>query len=261
MLHILRAVAIAAIYNRFAAAQADNQCGNATLALSAGKRNVLLVGDSISMAMPYTPGGYGTALRELLESEGVAVQHAGGFYAGGQCSNTIKGLLCTNASTPDSYVVIPGGGQFDLIHFNYGLHDLVAACVPPATGECEEHVDIGGPYGRNIIELYRRFHTISKLVMWVSTTPVPNVTTSMGRTYELAVAYNEEARNSLAGYLAPAPLLINDLWTAFIGVCGAGYKNCTLQLPKNVHLSAAGIQFAAKTSAAAIMAALASLRA
>ena len=255
----MRIIASAAACLAFGAAQSDSKCGNATTALVPGRPNVLLVGDSISMVPPYTPGGYGAALQTLLEAQGIAVQHAGGWYAGGQCSNTVKGLLCTNVSTPNSYVVIPGGGEFDLVHYNYGLHDLVAACVPPATGECEEHVNLGGPYGANVVELYRRFRAVSKLVMWVSTTPVPNVTTSMGRTYELAVAYNAEARTALAQHLAPLPPLVNDLWSAFIGVCGPGYHNCTLQLPKNVHLTPAGIAFAANVSATAIVAALATL--
>ena len=211
------------------------------------------------MVDPYTPGGYGGPLKALLEAAGGAVQHAGGFFGGGQCSNTVKGLLCTNASYPDNYLTIPGGGSFDLVHFNYGLHDLVAACEPGQTGECEEHVNLGGPYGRNLAELYRRFAAASRLVMWVSTTPCPNVTTSMGRTYQLVQAYNAEALSFLEAAAKPGTLLQDDLWTAFIGQCGALYKTCPLQLPANVHLTAAGSAFAAKTAFDAITAALATL--
>ena len=125
----------------------------------------------------------------------MAVQHAGGWYGGGQCSNTVKGLLCTNsacerahaamrspprrlralcaplsaiavtltpprplaaASTPNSYFAIPGGGKFDVVHANWGLHDLVAACAPGEKGECEEHVDLeSGAYGNNLDALYQ----------------------------------------------------------------------------------------------------------
>ena len=67
----------------------DNDCGDGLVALSKTQPNVLLVGDSISMVPPvYTPGGYGAAARSLLEAQGVSVQHAGGWAAGGQCSNT-----------------------------------------------------------------------------------------------------------------------------------------------------------------------------
>ena len=222
----LAAVAAAAFAAALAAAQSDSQCGNATEALAAGKRNVLLVGDSISMSDPYTPGGYGVPLRALLEGAGVAVQHAGGFYGGGQCSNTVKGLLCTNASTPNNYIAIPGGGVFDVVHANWGLHDLVAACPSPnVTGECQEHVDlVDGVYGENLVELYKRFSPVTKSFIWVSTTPVPNVTTSMGRTYELAVAYNNQALEYLSAL--SGNLIVDDLWGAFIASCGAYYTSC-----------------------------------
>ena len=113
------ALLVAAAALARSSAQSDTQCGNATEPLVAGKRNVLLIGDSISMSDPYTPGGYGVPLRALLEAAGVAVQHAGGWFGGGQCSNTVKGLLCTNASTPNNYITIPGGGKFDVVHANW----------------------------------------------------------------------------------------------------------------------------------------------
>ena len=141
----------------------------------------------------------------------------------------------------------------------------MAACAPGQTGECEEHVDLAsGAYGNNLVELYRRFEPVAKQFVWVSTTPVPNVTTSMGRTYEIAVAYNKQALDFLSTYVsgsacnaprhsrarAPArsraltplrrrtaDLVVDDLWAAFIASCGAYYKSCPLQLPANVHLT------------------------
>ena len=49
-------------------------------------------------------------------------------------------------------------------------------------------------------------------VIWASTTPVPNVTTSVGRTYELAVAYSKQALASLTAAVGPK-LLVDDLWS------------------------------------------------
>ena len=239
-----------------ALAQSDTDCGNATQPLSSTRPNVLLIGDSISMVPPFTPGGYGGILHTLLDQAGIEAQHAGGFFGGGQCSNTVKGLLCTLPSTPNNYLNISGGGRFDLCHANWGLHDLVAACPKGGSGECLEHVDIP-QYGANLATLYGRLKTVCDKVMWVSTTPVPNVTTSMGRTYELAVAYNAQALKSLTAAALPDKLLVDDLWQAFIGKCGAYYKSCDLQLPANVHLTPAGEQFAAETALAAIKAALA----
>ncbi len=101
-------------------AGAPSPCGNATKALSADAKNVLLIGDSISMSPPYTPGGYGHALELLLTAKGVAVQHAGGDFGGGQGGDTREGLVCTNSSNSAGYLNF--AGRFDLIHFNYGLH-------------------------------------------------------------------------------------------------------------------------------------------
>jgi len=44
--NLLRALALAAAAALVARAQDDTHCGNATLPLAAGKKNVLLVGDS-----------------------------------------------------------------------------------------------------------------------------------------------------------------------------------------------------------------------
>jgi hypothetical protein len=101
-------------------AAAPSPCGNATQPLTPSAKNVLLIGDSISMTPPYTPGGYGHALELLLTAKGVAVQHAGGNYGGGQCADTRQGLVCTNLTNSAGYLNF--AGRFDLIHFNYGLH-------------------------------------------------------------------------------------------------------------------------------------------
>ena len=120
---------------------------------------------------------------------------------------------------------------------------------------CKEHVDIG-VYGANLVEIWRRFSTIGKTLIWTTTTPVPNVTTSLGRTYAAAEHYNAQALKSLSA-ANPGGLLVNDLWGDMIAACGAGYTSCALQLPKNVHLTPAGINVTALSVFKSIMAALA----
>ena len=61
----------------------------------------------------------------------------------------------------------------------------------------------------------------SKALIWASTTPVPNVTTSLGRTYENAVAYNKQALASLSA-LAGASLVVDDLWSVRLGFTRRG---------------------------------------
>lgn len=210
-------------------------CGNLTLPLSSTQKNVLVLGDSISMAVPYTPGGYGVNLIELLTPHNVFTQHAGGWFSGAQCSNTVKGLECTNTSFYSNYLNFTGGKQFDVITFNYGLHDLVNCTDNP---ECSEHVDID-VYGQNILTIYNRLAQFARNVIWVSTTPVPNVTTSLGRSYELSVLYNAEALSVLKNTKA----YVCDLWTGVIKYCGAYYTSCDLQIPQNVHFLPKGQAF------------------
>eukprot|EP00047_Mylnosiga_fluctuans_P006473 m.247119 g.247119 ORF g.247119 m.247119 type:complete len:247 (+) comp15296_c0_seq1:14-754(+) len=207
-------------------------CGNFTLSPRKGFKNVLIVGDSISMAPPYTPGGYGDVVRKHFESLSppVYVQHAGGWYAGGQAANTVKGLICTNSSTESNYLNVTG--TFDVVHFNYGLHDLVN-CTDQS--ECNEHVDIA-TYAANLVKIAQRLQQIGKVVIFATTTPVPNVTTSLGRSYELAVRYNAAAKSALFSMNLPT----DDLWSTMIEHCGQGYTACSLQLPRNVHLSPEG---------------------
>ena len=152
----------------------------------------------------------GGALEALLAARGVAVQHAGGDYSGGQCGDTRHGLQCTNASSP-SWLAF--SGQFDLAHMNFGLHDL--ADYGPQLPQLPIP-----QYTANLATIFKRVAAKAKAVMWTSTTPCPDVPTSYGRTYELVVEYNKAAAAALTAAAAPAPLLVNDLFAAFIAHCG-----------------------------------------
>ena len=222
----------------FHKAKPATACGDFPAPLATDRPNVLLIGDSISMPVPYTPGGYGLNAKALLTARGMQVAHNGGWGSGGQASNTVKGLLCTNVSTPGNWLNV--SGQYEVIHFNFGLHDL----VDPGPGEGKEHVPLSA-YGANLAEIYRRLSAKAKHVMWTTTTPCPNVTTSMGRTDAKVVAYNAQALTSLtaAAKAAGAKLLVDDLYKAVDDKCGKNYKTCVLQKPKNVHFQPAGCAF------------------
>jgi hypothetical protein len=73
------------------------------------------------------------------------------------------------------------------------VQNVHETCRP---GEGKEHVDIP-QYGANIVEIYKRLSAKAKKVVWTTTTPCPNVTTSMGRTDAKVNAYNAEAIASL----------------------------------------------------------------
>lgn len=122
------------------------------------------------------------------------------------------------------------------------------------TPECSEHVDLD-VYAENLVTLFKRWAPHGKTLMWVTTTPVPNVVTSLGRTYANAIAYNAAALAVLQGAFGSS-LPVIDLWGAVIGSCGALYTSCPLQLPANVHFTPAGQQFLGEAMAAAILTAL-----
>jgi acyl-CoA thioesterase-1 len=233
-------------------AAAPLPCGNATLPLApAPARNVLLIGDSISMTPPYTPGGYGGALEKLLAARGITAQHAGGDFSGGQDADTRTGLRCTNSSAPSW---LSFAGTFDVIHFNFGLHDL--ANYGPTLPQLPLP-----DYERNLAAIYARLAARAKRVVWTSTTPAPDVPQPYNRSYALVEEYNAAALRALTAAAAPGKLLVDDLWSAFIARCGAHYTACPLQLPKNVHLTPEGIAFAAAEAEKVILAALGGLAA
>lgn len=155
-------------------------CGDFPAPLRGDRPNVLLIGDSISMPVPFTPGGYGVNVKELLTAKGMNVWHNGGWESGGQASNTVKGLLCTNTSTPGNWLNVTG--TYDAIHFNFGLHGarlgtiqsllslwlhrlcpcIALKCGGPRSdlvdagpGEGKEHVELLR-YGSNLQEIYQR---------------------------------------------------------------------------------------------------------
>jgi len=125
-------------------------CGDLAAPLSADMPNVLLIGDSISMPPPFTPGGYGSDTKAILANAHVHTWHNGGWEAGGQASNTVKGLHCTNSSTPGNWLNFTG--TYDVIHFNFGLHDLA---------EDTENVELD-QYGENLKIIYARLAARSK---------------------------------------------------------------------------------------------------
>jgi hypothetical protein len=143
---------------------------------------------------------------------------------------------------------IPAQGTYDVITMNYGLHDLVN-CTN--SDECKEHVDVD-VYAANVVTLLQRWQPHAKHLMWVTTTPVPNVTTSLGRTYALAVEYNAAAAAAIKAAFG-ATVTTTDLWSAVIGQCGAGYTSCDLQLPANVHFEPKGQEFLGATMASAVL--------
>ena len=177
---------------------------------------VLLVGDSISI-------GYTVATREALA--GKANLHR----APTNCGPTIRGL-----EGLDKWL---GDGRWDVIHFNWGLHDLKRI-------EGKHQVPIA-EYEKNLGELVKRLKKTGAALVWCSTTPVPEGC-SPPRSDEDTVAYNAVAKK----IMDENGIAINDLYAFALP------RLKEIQRPANVHFTPEGSAVLAKQVAAAITKAL-----
>jgi len=157
---------------------------------------VLLIGDSVSR-------GYTMAVRKALAGKGNV------HRAPANCGPTKSGI--------EKLDVWLGDGKWDLIHFNFGIHDR-ATPLPDYETRLREIVD-------------RLAATGAKLV-WATTTPVPDTTDGK---YTGAPIVE---RNAVAAkVMAEKGVVVNDLFTAITP------KLSTLQNPDDVHFTAAGYDF------------------
>jgi acyl-CoA thioesterase-1 len=192
---------------------------------TAGLPRVLLIGDSISM-------GYTIPTRTALA--GVANVHR--IPTNG--SSTDVGL-----KSLDAWLATDGANKkWDVIHFNWGLHDL--------KHWKDGKMDLAGPqvnpveqYEKNLREIVARLKKTGAKLIWASTTPVPEG--SGGRVFKDELAYNEAALRVMKS----EGVAIDDLHAVVVA------KPDT-QLPKNVHFTADGYKVLAAHVAASIKAAL-----
>lgn len=194
---------------------------------------VLILGDSISI-------GYTQPVRELLGEEYVVVrptQSAGGAE---NCAGTNKGI-----ESIDRWIALEGG-DWDVIHFNFGLHDLKR--VHPETGK--NSTDPNDPYQADP-ERYRaqlgaiteRLEATGARLIFATTTPVPEGVRPY-RAPSDPLTYNAVALEVLDG----REVAINDLFTF------ANARLAEIQKERDVHFSRAGSEALAEQVARAIRA-------
>lgn len=186
---------------------------------------VLLIGDSISM-------GYTLPVRELLK--GKANVHRIPTNGG----PTTRGL-----ASIDEWL---GDGTWDVIHFNWGLHDLKyvdekGALVDAAQGTQQVPLD---EYERNLQTLVKRLQQTGARLVWRSTTPVPEG--AAGRVPGDAARYNAVA----AKIMSEAGIPVDDHYTYCLP------RLSQMQRPANVHFTPEGSRLLAQQAATAIEQAL-----
>lgn len=192
--------------------------------------NVLLLGDSISI-------GYTLPLRAELSGE------ANVFRPATNCGPTTNGLRSI-----DNWL---GDREWDVIHFNFGLHDLKFMgpkgenLADPADSTSHRQVPIE-QYAVNLKRIAERLKQTGAVVIWRETTPVP--AGSKGRIAGDAVDYNQAAAKAMSevGDIQIDPMFM--------------YANtdpiASLQKPANVHYTAAGSKALAQRAAESIRSAL-----
>jgi acyl-CoA thioesterase-1 len=180
----------------------------------AGLPRVLLIGDSISI-------GYTLPVRKLLD--GKANVHR--IPANGQTSaNGLQKL--------DAWL---GKGKWDVIHFNFGLHDAKYASADQTKVPRDQ-------YEANLRELVKRLKQTGAKLVWATTTPVPGELEPPGRRFDDVVAYNAIA----AKVMNDNGVAMDDLYTAILP------SQSKLQRPKDVHFQREGYDVLAKSVATSI---------
>ncbi len=177
---------------------------------------VLLIGDSISI-------GYTVATRKALA--GKANLHR----PPANCGPTIRGL-----EGIDKWL---GDGRWDVIHFNWGLHDL-----RKSDGKHQVPID---DYEKNLGQLVERLEKTGATLIWCNTTPVPEGC-APPRTDEDAVAYNAVAKK----IMEEKDIAIDDLYAFALP------KLEKIQRPANVHFTPEGSKVLAEQVAESVVDAL-----
>ncbi|MCY3868337.1 MAG: SGNH/GDSL hydrolase family protein [Gemmatimonadetes bacterium] len=181
-----------------------------------GLPRVLIIGDSISI-------GYTVPVRELLKGK------ANLYRPLTNCGPTKRGV-----EEIENWL---GDGSWDVIHFNWGLHDIVYMTeqgerVDPPQGQ---HQVRANHYEQNLDTLVKRLKQTGAKLIWCATTPVPEGASIRKPGDE--IEYNAIAQKVMDAHGIPT----HDLYTY------AMERLDDIQLPANVHFSKEGSAVLAKS--------------
>jgi len=171
-----------------------------------GLPRVLLIGDSVSR-------GYTQAVRKALAGK-VNVHRAPA-----NCGPTASGLK--------NLEVWLGDGRWDVIHFNFGIHD--------------RNTPVQDYLGR-LETIVKRLQATGARLIWASTTPIPDDPAK-----KQTAASIVERNTAAAGLMTKHGIAINDLFTAITP------RLAELQNPNDVHFGSAGYDFLGAQVAEAVV--------
>lgn len=187
---------------------------------ASAKPRVLILGDSISM-------GYTPVVQRLLGEEMAVFRpmHKNGKME--NCGGTTQGV-----ANMDRWLQIEGG-KWDLIHFNWGLHDLKHVMADGkaselATDPPQATVEV---YEAQLRQLVAKMKATGAKLIFATTTPVPDAPMKVYRKNEDVIRYNEAALR----VVKEAGIPVNDLYSFALP------KLLELQIqPANVHFTPKG---------------------
>jgi len=224
--HVLAIVALVGVLHASSPAAAQTKTKKATpkarpsclapITDQPGLPRVLLIGDSISM-------GYTLPTRAALKGK------ANVHRPPENCGPTTRGV-----QKLDKWL---GKGSWDVIHFNFGLHDIKYI-------EGKHQVPLE-EYEKNLRRIVQRLKRTKATLLWCSTTPVPS-TSHPPRHNEDVVAYNAAAKK----IMDKNGILIDDLYAFALP------RVKKIQRPKNVHFTGKGSKVLAGHVAQCILQAL-----
>jgi hypothetical protein len=187
---------------------------------AAEKPRVLILGDSISI-------GYTPVVQKTLAQEMTVLRPMRGEKAE-NCSSTTVGV-----ENLDRWLAIDGG-KWNIIHFNWGLHDLKhmkadgktvsdQAGDPPLNAVAE--------YEKNLRTIVAKLKTTGARLIFATTTPVPDAPMKVYRKNSNVILYNEAALR----VMKDNDITVNDLYTFAL----PQLKDIQIQ-PANVHFTPEG---------------------
>jgi WD40 repeat protein len=187
-----------------------------------GLPRVLIIGDSISI-------GYTQPVRDLLKDKANVHRIPAN---GGPTKNGVSNI--------DKWL---GDGKWDVIHFNFGIHDL--KFMPDGKRQVEPQ-----DYEKNLRLLVAKMKATGARLIWATTTPIPEGDLVPPRSFGKVPEYNAIAQR----VMADSGVSIDDLNAVITP------HLAEVQTPKDVHYKPEGYARLAKQVAASIEAALAAPR-
>ena len=182
---------------------------------------VLILGDSISM-------GYMPFVKQKLEKRANVFRPMRTHQNGENCEGTDKGIQAV-----DRWLEIDGG-EWDLIHFNFGLHDLKRVNAQGKNSNNPQDAYQSSPeeYRTQLHEIIRKLKATNAKLILATTTPVPGGDKPV-RPYRDPT--DPPTYNAIAKELAQEfEIEVNDLFEF------ANARLGKIQIPANVHFTRKG---------------------